>query len=93
MSMSIRERRNEIAVLKTLGFSSALVLVLVLGEAMVHRRASAAGSGVGLASAPAWRNIASIPGLNGFGMSLVALAQRCWSRCSRRAASSGCSPG
>ena len=35
MSMSIRERRKEIAVLKTLGFSSALVLTLVLGEAVV----------------------------------------------------------
>ena len=35
MSMSIRERRKEIAVLKTLGFSSALVLTLVLGEAIV----------------------------------------------------------
>lgn len=35
MSMAIRERRREIAVLKTLGYSSALVLTLVLGEALV----------------------------------------------------------
>ena len=35
MSMAIRERRTEIAVLKTLGFPSALVLALVLGEALV----------------------------------------------------------
>ena len=35
MSMAIRERRTEIAVLKTLGYPSALVLALVLGEALV----------------------------------------------------------
>ena len=35
MSMAVRERRKEIAVLKTLGFSSRLVLSLVLGEALV----------------------------------------------------------
>src|SRR5206468_589674 len=34
MSMAVRERRTEIAVLKTLGFSSALVMALVLGEAL-----------------------------------------------------------
>jgi len=34
MSMAVRERRKEIAVLKTLGFSSALVMSLILGEAM-----------------------------------------------------------
>jgi len=33
MSMAVRERRTEIAVLKTLGFSSALVMSLVLVEA------------------------------------------------------------
>jgi putative ABC transport system permease protein len=35
MSMAVRERRREIAVLKTLGFSSRLVMALVLGEALV----------------------------------------------------------
>jgi putative ABC transport system permease protein len=35
MSMAIRERRTEIAVLKTLGFPSGLVMGLVLGEAMM----------------------------------------------------------
>ena len=35
MSMAIRERRTEIAVLKTLGFPSRLVMMLVLGEAIV----------------------------------------------------------
>ncbi len=52
MSMAVRERRTEIAVLKTLGFSSGLVMALILVEAVVHRRArrrarprcSAAGS-------------------------------------------------
>jgi putative ABC transport system permease protein len=34
MSMAVRERRTEIAVLKTLGFSSALVMALILGEAL-----------------------------------------------------------
>ena len=49
MSMSIRERRKEIAVLKTLGFSSALVLTLVLGEALVIGLVGGA-LGVGLAA-------------------------------------------
>ncbi|PYX91036.1 MAG: hypothetical protein DMG67_11370 [Acidobacteria bacterium] len=35
MSMAIRERRTEIAVLKTLGYPSGLVMSLVLGEALV----------------------------------------------------------
>jgi putative ABC transport system permease protein len=35
MSMAVRERRNEIAVLKTLGFSSGLVMTLILAEALV----------------------------------------------------------
>ena len=34
MSMAVRERRTEIAVLKTLGFSSTLVMSLVLAEAL-----------------------------------------------------------
>lgn len=35
MSMAVRERRTEIAVLKTLGFPSGLVMALVLGEAVL----------------------------------------------------------
>ncbi len=35
MSMAVRERRTEIAVLKTLGFSGGLVMVLILAEALV----------------------------------------------------------
>jgi len=34
MSMAVRERRNEIAVLKTLGFPSGLVMALILSEAI-----------------------------------------------------------
>jgi putative ABC transport system permease protein len=34
MSMAVRERRNEIAVLKTLGFSGGLVMALILAEAL-----------------------------------------------------------
>lgn len=45
MSMAVRERRKEIAVLKTLGFSSALVMALVLGEALLI---GALGGGLGL---------------------------------------------
>lgn len=44
MSMTVRERRTEIAVLKTLGFSSRLVMFLVLGEgAMLGALGSMAG--------------------------------------------------
>lgn len=35
MSMAVRERRTEIAVLKTLGFPSGLVMALVLGESLL----------------------------------------------------------
>ncbi len=35
MSMAVRERRTEIAVLKTLGFPSALVMGLILAEALL----------------------------------------------------------
>jgi putative ABC transport system permease protein len=45
MSMAVRERRKEIAVLKTLGFSSGLVMMLILGEALLI---GLLGGGVGL---------------------------------------------
>jgi putative ABC transport system permease protein len=35
MSMAVRERRNEIGVLKTLGFGSRLVMLLILTESLV----------------------------------------------------------
>jgi putative ABC transport system permease protein len=46
MSMAVRERRTEIAVLKTLGFSSLQVLGLIVAEALVL---GALGGGLGLA--------------------------------------------
>jgi putative ABC transport system permease protein len=45
MSMAVRERRKEIAVLKTLGFSSPLVMMLILGEALLI---GALGGGLGV---------------------------------------------
>jgi putative ABC transport system permease protein len=36
MSIAVRERQQEIAVLKTLGFSSALVMTLILSEALLR---------------------------------------------------------
>jgi putative ABC transport system permease protein len=61
MSMAIRERRTEIAVLKTLGFSSALVLVLVLGEALVI---GLIGGGLGtLLARGLISNMGKIPGM------------------------------
>jgi putative ABC transport system permease protein len=57
MSMAVRERRTEIAVLKTLGFSGRRVLGLILAEALLL---GVLGGGVGLALG--W---ASIKGLQG----------------------------
>lgn len=45
MSMAVRERRTEIAVLKTLGFPSSLVMGLILGEAILM---GALGGALGL---------------------------------------------
>jgi putative ABC transport system permease protein len=45
MSMAVRERRNEIAVLKTLGFSSGLVMSLILAEAVAL---AILGGGIGV---------------------------------------------
>ncbi len=45
MAQSIRERTSELAVLKTLGYSNALVLAMVLGESLTI---AVAGGGVGL---------------------------------------------
>ena len=44
MSMAVRERRTEIAVLKTLGFTSGQVMGLVVAEAVAHRGPRAAPS-------------------------------------------------
>jgi putative ABC transport system permease protein len=62
MSMAIRERRTEIAVLKTLGYSSGLVLALILGEAIVI---GAVGGGLGVLMArAAVTNLGSVPMLS-----------------------------
>lgn len=45
MSMAVRERRTEIAILKTLGFSSGLVMMLILLEAL---SIGAIGGGLGV---------------------------------------------
>jgi putative ABC transport system permease protein len=45
MAQSVRERTNELAVLKTLGFSNGLVLVLVVAESCLL---ALAGAGLGL---------------------------------------------
>ena len=59
MSMAVRERRTEIAVLKTLGFSSARVMGLILTEALILA-ASAGLIGTWLANLLV-SNIATIP--------------------------------
>jgi putative ABC transport system permease protein len=59
MSMAVRERRTEIAVLKTLGFSSGRVMGLILAEALTLA-ASAGILGTWLAGALV-ANVASIP--------------------------------
>jgi putative ABC transport system permease protein len=58
MSMAVRERRHEIAILKTLGFGSGLVIALVFGEAIAM---GALGGGVGVALAHV--AIRALPGL------------------------------
>src|SRR5262245_44814859 len=50
MSMAVRERRTEIAVLKTLGFSGGLVMTLVIAEALALGVTSGL-VGIGLAQA------------------------------------------
>jgi putative ABC transport system permease protein len=64
MSMAVRERRTEIAVLKTLGFTSRQVMGLILAEAV---SIGALGGGIGLGiSALVIRGLPRIPGLGGF---------------------------
>jgi putative ABC transport system permease protein len=59
MSMAVRERRTEIAVLKTLGFSSALVMTLIVAEAIFL---GVLGGGLGLlGSQGIMRALTSIP--------------------------------
>jgi putative ABC transport system permease protein len=60
MAQSIRERTNELAVLKTLGFSEGLILALVLLESVTI---AVVGGGLGLAAA--WAIIAQGDPTNG----------------------------
>jgi putative ABC transport system permease protein len=62
MSMAVRERRTEIAVLKTLGFPSALVMSLILVEALVIGLVAGA-VGLGIAS----RFLTNLPNMPGAG--------------------------
>lgn len=62
MSMAVRERKTEIAVLKTLGFPSGLVMALILAEAAVL---GILGGGLGIALAYGIIDlIPKIPGLD-----------------------------
>jgi putative ABC transport system permease protein len=61
MSMAVRERRTEIAVLKTLGFSSALVMALIVAEAVLLA-VLGGGVGVGGSKAIMWL-LTSTPGI------------------------------
>jgi putative ABC transport system permease protein len=64
MSMAVRERRTEIAVLKTLGFTSRQVLGLVLAEAFTI---GALGGAIGLGlSVLIIRAMTRAPGVSGF---------------------------
>lgn len=76
MSMAVRERRTEIAVLKTLGFSSALVMGLIVFEALAL---GALGGGLGIGASWALVNLLTrAPGISdalaGVGLSSLALA-------------------
>ena len=58
MAQSVRERTSEVGVLKTLGFSNASILVLVLGESVliaVIGGGARAGPGVAVRAATAIR--------------------------------------
>ena len=75
MSMAVRERRTEIAVLKTLGFTSARVMMLIVAEALLL---AALGGGFGLAFSKfmMW-GLTHIPGIRealaGFGLTALDL--------------------
>jgi putative ABC transport system permease protein len=72
MSMAVRERRTEIAVLKTLGFTSGRVMGLIMVEALVLSGLAGA-MGIGLASVLV-SNIADVPFLGALLSQFPALA-------------------
>jgi putative ABC transport system permease protein len=61
MSMAVRERRTEIAVLKTLGFSSGRVMGLIVAEALVLGLLGG-GLGIGGSKLVMW-TLTSVPGV------------------------------
>jgi putative ABC transport system permease protein len=61
MSMAVRERRTEIAVLKTLGFSSALVMALIVAESVMLGGLGGA-LGIGGSSGILW-TLTHVPGI------------------------------
>jgi putative ABC transport system permease protein len=64
MSMAVRERRTEIAVLKTLGFESSQVMGLILAEALAI---GVLGGGLGVGfSAFVISGLRKVPGVGGF---------------------------
>jgi putative ABC transport system permease protein len=75
MSMAVRERRTEIGVLKTLGFSSGRVMGMIVAEAVLH---GAIGGAVGIGGSQGilWL-LTNTPGfqsmLSGAGLNEVAL--------------------
>lgn len=75
MSMAVRERRTEIAVLKTLGFSSGLVMSLIVAEALLLGALGGA-LGIGGSQALIW-TLTRAPGIKdmlaGIGLSSLAL--------------------
>jgi len=61
MSMAVRERRTEIAVLKTLGFSSAQVMGLIVAEALALGLFGG-GLGIGASKLVMW-TLTTVPGI------------------------------
>jgi putative ABC transport system permease protein len=68
MSMAVRERRTEIAVLKTLGFSSAQVMGLIVAEALTLGLLGG-GLGIGGSKMVMW-TLTSVPGVRDMLLSL-----------------------
>jgi putative ABC transport system permease protein len=64
MSMAVRERRTEIAVLKTLGFSSGRVMGLILGESLTIGTLGGA-LGLALSAITIWA-LPQMPGVGAF---------------------------
>ncbi len=69
MSLAVRERRTEVAVLKTLGFKSPLVMALVMGEAvLIGGLGGVIGVGMG------WAALGVLPDVPGIGIFIRGLS-------------------